>query len=67
MAEDQGLVRRVAVLTLDEACLLVGDAEEVTLWGGVGWSGMETMVLLGQVSVRAGYTDPKESRGVQAR
>lgn len=54
-------------MTLDEACLLVGDTEEVTLWEGVGWSAMETTVLLGQVSVRAGYTDPKESRGVQAR
>lgn len=45
-------VRRVAALTLDEACLLCGDTEEVTLWGewaGQGWR----QVLLGQVSFRA--------------
>lgn len=54
-------------MTLGEA-FFVGDTEQVPLRKGVGWSGIETTVLLDRVSFRAthSYTDPKESRGVQA-
>lgn len=40
-------------MTLDEACFLCGGHWEVILWEGMGWSGMETTVLLSQVSFRA--------------
>lgn len=44
----------------------MGDTEEVTLKKGVGWSGMNnSLAWPGQLRGHS-YTDPKESRGVQA-